>query len=211
MKLGRSRLLGVYPCLYGTDAKKLQMLLPDGVSRVDYELSQEPLKTNGFRDVLNDQKKLAALSKASTDDFTFCIGSDDSSSVIATEKLVKANKGLYLAYDDVAADMVILNGDCADVNVTDANAYSALTMPGSSKSGSVTLKGGSEREAVLTFSGNITAYGSITMENLTLNPMKSVSTNVPADFKPMDSSGWDMLGATTITNVIHFAGSGENC
>lgn len=27
----------------------------------------------------------------------------------------------------------------------------------------------------------------------------------------MDSSGWDMLGATTITNVTHFAGSGESC
>ncbi|MDE6847517.1 MAG: hypothetical protein K2J99_17355 [Lachnospiraceae bacterium] len=315
----------------------LKMLLPEGASQTAYELMKDPLKTSGFRVVLNDQKKLAVLPKVSTDEFEFSIGSDGSSSTIAADKLVKANKGLYLANDDVAADMVtletmdgnsvrcldlnqavseintladgtasykvILNGDCEDANVTDANAYSALTMPGNGKAGSVTLKGelNGENTSVLTFSGNITAYGNITMENLTLNPMKGASNNAPADFNitvtgnaktgaslimnhvqtaadeqwdwsyqdtpveqtgfinqisgtkgvtnvtieesnlrlktgltnvnelslnsarlitckttvinnlSMDDSGWDALGATTITNVTHFAGSGDNC
>ncbi len=317
---------------------KLKMLLPEDKNQANYELTQEPLNMGGFRVALNDMKKLAALPKVSTDDFEFCIGYNSSSTTIAAERLVKANKGLYLTGVNVAGDMVILEtengtsvrcldlnqavseintladgaanytlilkGDCADANVTDANSYSALTMPGNGKAGSVTLKGEPDGEdtPVLTFSGNITAYGNITMEKLTLNPMKGISNNESADFNisvtgnaqsgasltldrvqtaadeewdwsyrntsaektgfinlisgtknvtnvmikdtnlrlktgltnvnelylnnntrlitcktaavnnlSMDGSGWDALGVTTITNVTHFAGSGDNC
>ncbi len=98
---------------------------------------------------------------------------------------------------------VELDGDVLDTNITDSNAYSALTMPGSNKAASVTVcpavKDSSDEDAtgtetdvtdagesrtVLQFYGNITAYGNLTLESVQLYSTRSYSDNTTAaDFK----------------------------
>lgn len=73
----------------------LKMRLPEGKAQADYELALESLKTTGSKTVLSDGKKLAMMPKVSTSDFEFMIDGN------VSNKVVKANKGLYLADDKV--------------------------------------------------------------------------------------------------------------
>lgn len=82
---------------------------------------------------------------------------------------------------DKGRDYTITLGDVVDTNLTDKNRFSAMTMPGNNKAASVTLQG-AEGMAELTFSGSLTAYGNLGIQDICFDPVKSVSSASPADF-----------------------------
>ncbi len=106
------------------------------------------------------------------------------------------------ALADVTMDYTIyLDDDIWDANITDSSLYSTLSMPASNKAGSLTVclsdeeeddtqttaESGSEEtqeRTIIQFYGNITAYGSLTLEDIELRPTRSASVATTAiDFK----------------------------
>ncbi|MCD8098177.1 MAG: DUF5722 domain-containing protein [Lachnospiraceae bacterium] len=119
---------------------------------------------------------------------------------------------------------VELDGDVLDTNITDSNAYSALTMPGSNKAASVTVcpvaadtsdedttgtetdvTDDGESRTVLQFYGNITAYGNLTLESVQLYSTRSYSDNTTtADFK-VTVTKTNAGASLTLNNVSTYA------
>lgn len=85
----------------------------------------------------------------------------------------------------------INTADLTDTNITDNYIHSSFPLPGKNKAGALTIepskKAGTgeddtEITAEVTFSGAMTAYGDLTLKDLVLRPVKSASSDVPADF-----------------------------
>lgn len=132
--------------------------------------------------------------------------------------LAQAVKEINTLADGTADYTLQLNSVCSDVNITDNNAYSALTLPGSGKAASVTLKGGvnststpptsTPPTSTLTFSGNISMAGNLTMEDIVLDPVKSASNKAPADFN-ISVTGNAKTGAQLALNCVRTAADNE--
>lgn len=127
--------------------------------------------------------------------------------------LAQAVKEINTLSDGKADYILQLNPVCSDVNITDNNAYSALTLPGSGKAASVTLKGdvnstSTPPTSTLTFSGNIGMAGNLTMENIVLDPVKSASDKTPADFN-ISVTGNVKTGAQLTLNCVRTVADDE--
>ena len=71
-----------------------------------------------------------------------------------------------------------------DTVVTDKYAYGTFTLPGSNKKNELVIKHADEnRKVTVPFTGNISGYGSIIMENLEFSPVKSSSSSEAVDAK----------------------------
>lgn len=70
------------------------------------------------------------------------------------------------------------NGQCPDTNITDKTRYSALTLPGNNLSTGYAIVGEGAGRSTLTFTGNIAAYGEVSFENISLNPVNASGTAV---------------------------------
>lgn len=76
-----------------------------GKSQKDYELALEDLKTTGSKITLSDANKLAVMPKVSTSDFEFRV---NDKGLAQDSAVVKANKGIYLAGQNVSERTVEL-------------------------------------------------------------------------------------------------------
>ncbi|MGN0307530.1 MAG: hypothetical protein ACI4DN_04855, partial [Lachnospiraceae bacterium] len=70
-----------------------------------------------------------------------------------------------------------------DTNLTDSYLYSSLPQPKANTKTGLTISGEADSSVTLTFTGAISAYGSLTLENLVLNPVKSGKDGTAADTK----------------------------
>ena len=74
-------------------------------------------------------------------------------------------------------------GSAIDTNVKDANPFGTFTLPKSNAKSELVIKGVENGTTILPFSGNISGQGTITLQNLVLNPVKSGTDATPADTK----------------------------
>lgn len=74
-------------------------------------------------------------------------------------------------------------GNAIDTNVKDANPYGTFTLPKSNAKSELVVKGVEDGVTMLPFSGNISGQGTITIQDLVLNPVKSGTDATPADTK----------------------------
>lgn len=70
-----------------------------------------------------------------------------------------------------------------DTNLTDSSLYSSLPQPKANTKTGLTISGEADSSVTLTFTGAISAYGSLTLENLVLNPVKSGKDGTASDMK----------------------------
>lgn len=190
------------------------------------------LEKTGLQAVLSNGKKFAAMPRASTDSFvaeakvkTVQGNVVYNSAGNQTFRLIKANKGIYLAGSTLEENMVTLmrknavgtvtvtncldyaqaineintigdvtsdyeielhtyNGadNSIDTVVTDKNTYGPLALPGANKKNTLLIKNVNEDEkAKMIFTGNISGYGNVTVQDVELAPVKSGSNNTPVD------------------------------
>lgn len=74
-------------------------------------------------------------------------------------------------------------GSEIDTNVKDTNPYGTFTLPKSNAKKALVVKGVSAEKTILPFSGNISGQGTVTLQDLVLNPVKSGTDSTPADTK----------------------------
>lgn len=92
-----------------------------------------------------------------------------------------------LAASETEYTIEINTDDLIDTNVTDSSLHSSLQLPGKNKAGALTIRPKESIDADLpstaavTYSGAMTAYGNLTLENLVLNPVKSAASDISAD------------------------------
>jgi len=92
---------------------------------------------------------------------------------------------------DVNSDYVIMlhafnaaSTEEVDTVVTDKYAYGTFTLPGSNKKNELVIGHADEdRKATVPFTGNISGYGSIIVQNVELSPVKSSSSSAAVDAK----------------------------
>ncbi len=74
-------------------------------------------------------------------------------------------------------------GNAIDTNVKDANPYGTFTLPKSNAKSELVIKGVENGTTILPFSGNISGQGTITLQDVVLNPVKSGTDATSADTK----------------------------
>lgn len=188
------------------------------------------LEKTGLQAVLADGKKFATMPRSSTDSFVAETKVSQGNAVYnsagnQTFRLVKANKGIYLADSTLEENVVTLtrknaegvstvthcldyaqamneintiadaasdyeislrnyanSSDILDTVVTDKNPYGSFALPGSNKKNNLLIKNANQGEkAKVAFTGNISGYGNVTLENVELTPVKNGSDSTPAD------------------------------
>jgi len=80
-----------------------------------------------------------------------------------------------------------------DLNLTDAKKYSAFSMPKKNTKASLIIKATGTESVCVPFTGNITAYGNVTLQNLVLKPVKTDSSDAPVNVKLITNA--DATGA----------------
>ncbi|MCC8139440.1 MAG: DUF5722 domain-containing protein [Lachnospiraceae bacterium] len=205
-----------------TDAKKLANItkaptsaftfLLDGSTLEElaeaYNTEQEESSSTKSYQLVKASKAFYLIDEEMPDTVTlvYTENSDEADSVEVSTVCLDWNQAVneITVLADSSMDYTVeLDGDVLDTNITDSNAYSALTMPGSNKAASVTVcpvaedtsnedTTGTETDetdagdgrTVLQFYGNITAYGNLTLESVQLYSTRSYSDNTTAaDFK----------------------------
>ena len=69
-----------------------------------------------------------------------------------------------------------------DTSVTDKNAYSPFPLPGSNKKKQLVIKNAvDDQKAKVVFTGNISGYGTVTLQDMELTPVKKGSDDAPVD------------------------------
>lgn len=220
----------------------LNMIPADGKETAGYELVRTDFSQDGLKTVLNDANRLTIIAKAPTSAFVFQINGADAGTPVKANKglyldnddelkarmvsiesegetfdcldLAQAVNEINNLSDKERNYTLIFGTECRDTNITDGSRFSAMVLPGNNKSKSLKLTGEADSESKITFTGHLTGYGELTLENLIFNPVNgngvSVDFNISGYASSAPETSLTLNNVSTEANKTWTNGSAES-
>ena len=188
------------------------------LSDITMEMVKNGVAEQGVNENLVKAEKAVYLVNSSTDDNTVRLGSQGSSGSTIFLDLTQAVKEINALNNKKGQYRIsVVEAGIGDVDVTDTKAVSGIKLPDAGKAQSVTIEGGAEGSAAkqLAVQGSVSYKGTLEFERVSVNAdsvavdtLKLTDTKLSTEKASTvtnlvlaGASGWDMLGAGTITSI----------
>lgn len=188
------------------------------LSDITMEMVKNGVAEQGINENLVKAEKAVYLVNSSTDDNTVRLGSQGSSDSTIFLDLTQAVKEINALNNKKGQYRIsVVEAGIGDADVTDTKAVSGIKLPDAGKAQSVTIEGGAEGSAAkqLAVQGAVSYKGTLELERISVNAdsvavntlkltdtkLSTKKASTVTDLVLAGASGWDMLGAGTITSI----------
>ena len=188
------------------------------LSDITMEMVKNGVAEQGINENLVKAEKAVYLVNSSTDDNTVRLGSQGSSDSTIFLDLTQAVKEINALNNKKGQYRIsVVEAGIGDVDVTDTKAVSGIKLPDAGKAQSVTIEGGAEGSAAkqLAVQGAVSYKGTLELERISVNAdsvavdtlkltdtkLSTKKASTVTNLALAGASGWDMLGAGTITSI----------
>lgn len=188
------------------------------LSDITMEMVKNGVAEQGINENLVKAEKAVYLVNSTTDDNTVQLGSQGSSDSSIFLDLTQAVKEINALNNQEGQYRIsVVEAGIGDADVTDTKAVSGIKLPDAGKAQSVTIEGGAEGSAAkqLAVQGSVSYKGTLEFERVSVNAdsvavdtLKLTDTKLSTEKASTvtnlvlaGASGWDMLGAGTITSI----------
>lgn len=188
------------------------------LSDITMEMVKNGVAEQGINENLVKAEKAVYLVNSSTDDNTVRLGSQGSSGSTIFLDLTQAVKEINALNNKKGQYRIsVVEAGIGDVDVTDTKAVSGIKLPDAGKAQSITIEGGAEGSAAkqLAVQGAVSYKGTLELERISVNAdsvavntlkltdtkLSTKKASTVTDLVLAGASGWDMLGAGTITSI----------
>lgn len=188
------------------------------LSDITMEMVKNGVAEQGINENLVKAEKAVYLVNSSTDDNTVRLGSQGSSDSTIFLDLTQAVKEINALNNKKGQYRIsVVEAGIGDVDVTDTKAVSGIKLPDAGKAQSITIEGGAEGSAAkqLAVQGAVSYKGTLELERISVNAdsvavdtlkltdtkLSTKKASTVTDLVLAGASGWDMLGAGTITSI----------
>lgn len=188
------------------------------LSDITMEMVKNGVAEQGVNENLVKAEKAVYLVNSSTDDNTVRLGSQGSSGSTIFLDLTQAVKEINALNNKKGQYRIsVVEAGIGDVDVTDTKAVSGIKLPDAGKAQSVTIEGGAEGNAAkqLAVQGAVSYKGTLELEHVSVNAdsvavntlkltdtkLSTKKASTVTNLVLAGASGWDMLGAGTITSI----------
>lgn len=188
------------------------------LSDITMEIVKNGVAEQGVNENLVKAEKAVYLVNSSTDDNTVRLGSQGSSGSTIFLDLAQAVKEINALNNKKGQYRIsVVEAGIGDVDVTDTKAVSGIKLPDAGKAQSVTIEGGAEESEAkqLAVQGAVSYKGTLELERISVNAdsvavdtlkltdtkLSTKKASTVTNLVLAGASGWDMLGAGTITSI----------
>lgn len=188
------------------------------LSDITMEMVKNGVAEQGVNENLVKAEKAVYLVNSSTDDNTVRLGSQGSSGSTIFLDLTQAVKEINALNNKKGQYRIsVVEAGIGDVDVTDTKAVSGIKLPDAGKAQSLTIEGGAEGSAAkqLAVQGAVSYKGTLELERISVNAdsvavntlkltdtkLSTKKASTVTNLVLAGASGWDMLGAGTITSI----------
>lgn len=188
------------------------------LSDITMEMVKNGVAEQGVNENLVKAEKAVYLVNSSTDDNTVRLGSQGNSGSTIFLDLTQAVKEINALNNKEGQYRIsVVEAGIGDADVTDTKAVSGIKLPDAGKAQSVTIEGGAEGNAAkqLAVQGAVSYKGTLELERVSVNAdsvavntlkltdtkLSTKKASTVTNLVLAGASGWDMLGAGTITSI----------